>query len=332
MSHRLTSWKVALSTLAAFALGSAPVSHAFIATPADSPEVRVTVTRKALPAVDNPATWIPGATTTRPLAAGQRMYLWSTGLSLANVNAGDNVGNTFSLFCTNSAGKVAPADGEQGAYWATNWVYPDGNAITPTLRWTFIAPAADTYTCRLAVTSYSDSPKAIGDQMKVSAGASIASTTAFNRNDRWTLPATSETTVSDGKQKQTLGVSWTPQNSGNLIVVQDAAITTCKYNSNVPGCSGGQSGVRESKAETWISVQPQSCSKPDIESEHARRTITNAEHHLTITRSLTVTPEQFAGCPTLRLSLYVRNNGGNPVLIEGGLAKGMAATHGVALQ
>jgi hypothetical protein len=63
-----------------------------------------------------------------------------------------------------------------------------------------------------------------------------------------------------------------------------------------------------------------------------RNDISTTKHHLTVANTLYLTESQFAGCAKLRVTLKIRNVGGNPILVHGGLVTGVAATHGVVFE
>ncbi|MET8413662.1 hypothetical protein ABZV34_37490 [Streptomyces sp. NPDC005195] len=304
-----------------------------LASPASavSPTFEYEVTRTAAAYRD-----IPGTDVTFTAAAGEKSYLWSRNLSVANVTAlgsGDNIGSTVAVRCGHSDGTALPADSEAGAYWAANLVPPGERSVSPALRWVFTAPGAGSYKCLLSVTSYSTIIQG-GRRvtMKVPAGAELTRGT-YASTARWTLPATSAVVIARGATQTTLGYTYTPGSGDDVTVVQDAALTTCVAGSTI--CAGGSTAYTGTQAETWIEAQPQNpdgskCGEP-ITGPVAQWSISTAKHHQTATNVLHLVRSQLGGCTQLRVSLKLSNAEGNPLNLHGGYASGqIAATHGLA--
>ncbi|MFJ4779886.1 hypothetical protein [Streptomyces sp. NPDC088762] len=279
---------------------------------------------------------VPGTDITFDAAAGERSFLWSRYFSTEPVPAlssGDNIGNTFAIRCRNADGTALPTGTESGAYWAANLVPPGEASLTAGLRWLFIAPADGSYTCRLSIVSYS-SIIANGRSvtMRVPAGAELARA-AYSAMSRWTLLDGSGTVVERGTTVSTSGSTNTPAGGDNIVVYQDAALSTCAAGSGI--CPGGTDAYTYTRAETWVEAQPRNpdgalCGEP-VKSPVAQWNITNAKHHQTVTNTLRMTRSQLGGCTQIRMTLKVRNVDGNPLNIHDGYASGtIAATHGVA--
>jgi hypothetical protein len=299
---------------------------------AAAPEFRYDVTSNA-----GPYREIPGVTQTFQAAAGEASYLYTRNLSVENVtslSSGDNVGNTIAIYCRNSNG--TSFTGERGAYWASNLVPPGERRVTPTLRWLFVAPAAGTYTCVGAITSYStiivNGRRVI---MRIPAGAELVRG-VYPNNRRWTLPVASERTVARGSTVTTLGTTFVPAvpSATRIAITQDTALTTCKPGSSI--CSGGSSNYSGTSVSTWIEAQPQTATGAACgtlrSSTAANRFISTPKHHLTATNTLYLTKADLGGCAQMRVSLKVRNVDGNPVLIHGGTSGAIARTHGVGFE
>lgn len=279
---------------------------------------------------------IPGTEVLFTAAEGEKSYLWSRNLSVANVTplgSGDNIGSTLAVRCSYSDGGALPADTESGAYWAANLVPPGEKSISPALRWVFTAPTAGTYNCRLSVTSYStivQNGRSV--TMQVSAGGELARG-VYRSTARWTLPDASAVVIARGSTQTTLGYTYMPGNDDDITVVQDAALTTCAPGSTI--CAGGSTAYAGTQAETWIEAQPQNpdgtkCGNP-INGSVAKWNISTAKHHQTATNVLHLTKSQLGGCTQIRTSLKVRNVDGNPLNLHAGYASGqIAATHGLA--
>ncbi|MFC7545237.1 hypothetical protein [Plantactinospora sp. GCM10030261] len=303
-------------------------------TTAAAPEFRYQVTRNA--------TYqdVPGSTITfTATSAGDQSYLWTRNLSTGNVTSlgsGDNIGNTFAIRCRDAAGVALP--GESGAYWATNLVPPGETSVTPTLRWLFVAPSAGTYTCRISISSYSTiivNGRSV--TMRIPAGAELARA-VYPKSGRWTLQSADLALVGRGNTLTTLGANFAPNVAGadRIAITQDAAVTTCKQGSTITGCSGGSSGYSGSTVTTWIEAQPQTSTGAACgtvqRSSAVTRGISTAKHHLSVTNTLYLTESQLGGCAKVRVSLKLRNDAGNPVVVHAGTVGGMAATHGVAFE
>jgi hypothetical protein len=282
---------------------------------------------------------IPGTATTFSAAAGEPLYLWARNLSVRSettLGPGDNIGNTFAIACRDGSGDPVP--GERGAYWAANLVPPQETTVVPTLRWLFVAPDNGRFTCGLTVSSYStivDGGREV--IMKIPRGAEL-SRAAYPRATRWTLQAPDAATVSDGATLTTLGATFAPAIGGanRIAVTQDAALTTCKAGSTIPGCTGGSTAHPGTTVRTWVEGRPQTstgatCGTP-LRSPPVTRSISTAKHHLTATNTLYLTEAQLAGCTRIRVTLKIQHVAGNPVRVHGGLTGGLAATHGVAFE
>lgn len=292
------------------------------------------VTRNAAPYRD-----VPGTAVTFSAAAGDASYLWARNLSVRNVTplaAGDNVGNTFAIDCRDATNQSVP--GERGAYWAANLVPPGEKSLTPTLRWRFVAPTDGTYTCLIRITSYSTI--ITGGRtvtMAIASGATLARA-AYPHSASWTLQARDATTIRAGSTVTTLGAGFSTAvgDANRIAVTQDAALSTCKQQSSIEGCSGGSSQHAGSTVRTWIEASPSTSTGAacgtTLSSTPVDRFISTAKHHLTATNTLYLNESQLAGCPTMRLTLKIRVLSGNPVRLHAGLAVGMAATHGVAFE
>lgn len=290
------------------------------------------VKRNATPYQD-----IPGTEVLFTAAEGEKSYLWSRNLSVANVTplgSGDNIGTTVAIRCRTSDGALLPVDSESGAYWAANLVPPGEKSLSPALRWVFTAPAAGTYNCRLSVVSYSTiTQNGHSVTMRVPAGAEL-SRGVYAATARWTLPATSASVIARGSTQTTLGYTYEPGDGDDITVVQDAALTTCAPGSSL--CAGGSTAYSGTQAETWIEAQPQD---PDgtkcggtMAGPVAKWNISTAKHHQTATNTLRLTRTQLGGCSRVRVSLKVRNADGNPLNLHAGHAsEQIAATHGLAL-
>ncbi|MFF5976778.1 hypothetical protein ACFY7C_35265 [Streptomyces sp. NPDC012769] len=313
-------------TLAGAVFGTAPAS-------AVSADFEYEVGVNAGPYVD-----VPGTAITFDAAAGERSFLWSRYFSTEPVDAlsaGDNIGNTFAIRCQGADGTALPSGTETGAYWAANLVPPGETRLTTALRWVFIAPADGSYTCRLSIVSYSSIIKnGRTVTMRVPAGAELARKT-YAATARWTLPADKGTTVARGITATTLGYTYTPSaTDSDFVVYQDAALTTCVYNSSI--CSGGTSAHTGTVVDTWVEAQPQNasgvaCGGP-IAGPVSRWNITDDKHHQTAANTLKLTKAQLGGCTQVRTTLKVRNVSGNPVNIHDGHAsQTIAATHGAGI-
>jgi hypothetical protein len=322
---------LAIAGLAAGTILAVPAAPAAVA----APEFRYEVTRTAAQVLD-----IPGTAVTFDARTGETAYLWARNLSTRNVTAlraGDNIGNTFVLQCRNSSGDLLP--GQRGAYWAANLVPPDERAVTPTLRWLFVAPDNDRFTCQLGIVSYStiiENGRTV--TMRIPAGAELARA-EYPNTARWTLQSSDAATVRDGATLTTLGATFTPAVAGadRIAVTQDAALTTCKAGSGVPGCSGGSAANPGSTVRIWIEGRPQTGSGAAcgvlLRSPAVTRFISTAKHHLTATNTLYLTESQLDGCAQIRLTLKTQHVSGNPFRVHAGLAfGGLAATHGVAFE
>ncbi|WP_324800175.1 hypothetical protein SJX93_32155 [Streptomyces cyaneofuscatus] len=315
---------------AVLVMASAGVLSSATGASATSADFEYEVTRKAVAYVD-----IPETAMVFTAAAGEKSYLWSRNLTVANVTplgSGDNIGTTAAVRCGYSHGGALPAEAEAGSYWAANQVPPGEASVSPALRWVFVAPTAGTYTCRLSVVSYSSiiqNGRTV--TMKVPAGAELDRAVYANAA-RWTLPAGSATVIARGTTQTTLGYTYVPTGGDNITLVQDAALTTCVPNSAI--CGGGSTAYDGTKAETWIEVQPQNadgtkCGDP-ISGPVAKWSISSAKHHRTATNAFHLIRSQLRGCTHIRATLKVKNTDGNPVNLHAGRASGqIAATHGL---
>ncbi|WP_424215864.1 hypothetical protein ACN20G_27320 (plasmid) [Streptomyces sp. BI20] len=281
---------------------------------------------------------IPGTEITFDAKAGDRSYLWSRNLtasSLTPLALHENIGHTFAVRCANADGTAFPESTEAGAYWAANLTPPAEKSLNPGIRWMFTAPHDGAFTCRLSVVAYStvvDGGKPV--TMRIAAGAELGRLPVpSDSGARWTLPKESGRTVTAGTTASTLGYTLTPRPDRDLTIVQDANLSTCTAKSAL--CGGGTAAHKGTRAETWIEARPQNADGTDcgalVKGPVAKWNITDDRHHQTATNTLTLTPEQAAGCARIRTTLKVANTEGNPVLIHAGLASnGIAATHGTA--
>lgn len=314
--------------------GAGGVEASTASTLAGAPEFLYQVTQQAV--YQN----IPGTTITfTAAAAGDQSYLWTRNLSTENVTSlgsGDNIGNTFAIRCRDAAGVAIP--GESGAYWATNLVPPGETSVAPTLRWLFVAPAAGTYNCRISISSYSTIiANGRSVTMRIPAGAELARA-QYPKAARWTLQSADLAMVGQGSTLTTLGATFAPGVAGadRIAITQDAAVTTCKQDSTITGCSGGSSAYSGSTVTTWIEAQPQTSTGAACgtvqQSSAVTRGISTAKHHFSLANTLYLTESQLGGCAKIRVTLKLRNEAGNPVVVQAGTVGGMAATHGVAFE
>ncbi|WP_189172044.1 hypothetical protein [Pilimelia anulata] len=276
---------------------------------------------------------IPGTAITFPARAGRAARLVAADLSTRPVTAlaaGDNVGNTFAVSC---AGPKLDRSAEQGAYWATNLVPPGEKGVEPDLRWLFVAPADGEFTCRLRISSYSTI--ITGDRrvtMRIPAGARLTRLAAPEAS-RWTLPAADATRVAGGESARVLRAVYPlPDGDAAVRVGQDAALSTCKANSSIPGCAGGSADVDGSVVDTSIEVRPRAADGADCGADLAppEHRISTAKHHLSATNTVDLPRERLRGCTSVEVALLVKHLSGNPVLIHAGTSAGNAATRGFA--
>ena len=263
---------------------------------------------------------IPGLEVTFQANAGATTYLRALNLSTTNVTSldlGDNIGNTFWGTCRYSSG--AAVSGVQDHYWASNLVPPAEIAITPQLRWLFVAPISGTYTCEVSVSGYSTiihSGREV--TMRIPAGASLTGQT-YASAEEWKLDGSGSQTINVGNTVETLEHTYNLEESSDLTLDADIAISTCKYLSSI--CSGGQSGILGSSAKIQIEAQPiltggASCGSA-ILSSPVTRWISSPKHHLTMNNSLTIDAASLSGCDEVEVKIKVSALDGNPIYLHG---------------
>ncbi|GGK37427.1 hypothetical protein GCM10010124_32780 [Pilimelia terevasa] len=275
---------------------------------------------------------VPGTELRVDARAGEAFRLTAQDLSARPVSAlaaGDNVGNTFAVSC---AGPQLGPGAELGGYWAANLVPPGEEQVTPELRWLLVAPTAGAYRCGLKVSAYStivDAGRKVA--MRIPAGARLTREKAPGA-DRWTLAAADLRLVGAGESVRVLEAVYPVRGGAGVRVVQDAALSTCKATSSIPGCAGGSADFDGSTVDTWVEVRARAadggdCGAPALAPEHR---ISTAKHHLSATHTAEVPGSRLAGCARVEVALVVRHLSGNPVLVHAGTSAGHAATRGFA--
>ncbi|GAA2518097.1 hypothetical protein [Pilimelia columellifera] len=281
---------------------------------------------------------VPGSEITFTAAEDAASYLWTEGLEISAVDQlglGDNIGNTARIRCD---GPGLIDTGVRGSYWATNMVPPTETALTPVLRWLFIAPQDGDYTCRISMASYSTIIKDGREvSMRLAAGARLTRAVYANAA-RWGLYGGANELVKAGQTKVTLRSTFLPTVAAadQIVVVQDAALTTCKANSSIKGCAGGVSRNPGTTVRSWIEAQPKHADGSDCgrswRGEQRQQTFSSAKHHAHSTSLIRFAESKLAGCAGVRLSLSLQHVSGNPFVLHRTFFEGIVGSHGVALE
>ena len=288
---------------------------------------------------------VPGTKLDFDATQGQPSYLWTRNVSVGNVSAlaeHKNIGVTTAIRCMYADGRALPADIESGAYWAANLVPPGETLLTPSVRWTFVAPTTDRYRCRVSVLGYATW---IGTgnsvAMQVEPGAELARA-AHSGMSRWTLEE-EPAALTPGSTKSFLDHVYVPQGTERIAIVMDANMTSCNNdkdgvppNYGIDTCAGQEDPTGHyTDAATWSEAQPvkadgSACGTP-LTSARAEWHITERKHHQTATNTLYLGTAQLGGCDRLRVALKVSNTAGNRLQVHSGYgSQRIAKTHATA--
>ncbi|MFF1275704.1 peptidase inhibitor family I36 protein [Streptomyces marokkonensis] len=290
---------------------------------------------------------VPGTKLEFDATQGQSSYLWTRNVSVGNVSAlGEhkNVGVTTAIRCSYADGRALPTDKESGAYWAANLVPPGETVLTPSVRWTFVAPTTDRYRCRVSVLGYASWIGAGNSvAMQVEPGAELARA-VHSGMSRWTLAdATEPAALTPGSTQSFLDRVYVPQGSERIAIVMDTNMTSCNNdkdgvtpNYGIDACAGAEDPVAHyTNATTWIEAQPlradgSTCGAP-LTSALATWHITERKHHQTATNTLYLGTSQLGACDRLRVALKVSNTSGNRLQVHSGyISQRIARTHATA--
>ncbi|MBK3623432.1 peptidase inhibitor family I36 protein [Streptomyces sp. MBT49] len=289
---------------------------------------------------------VPGTKLEFDAAAGAKSYLWSRDVSVRNLTSlaeHRNVGVTAALRCMYADGRALPSGYETGSYWAANFVPTVDTALLPSVRWTFIAPTADRYRCRISVLPYATWIDADDTAtMRVEAGATLARA-VYSAMDRWSLGGADPAALTPGTTTSVLDHVYTPGGTGDIAIVMDANVTSCNNdkdgvspNYGIDDCSDpADPTAHHTKASTWIEAQPQKsdgtrCGSP-LKSAVASWNISERKHHQTATNSLYLTTADLGSCDRVRVSLKVSNTEGNRLQVHAGPAsQNIVKTHALA--
>lgn len=289
---------------------------------------------------------VPGTKLEFDATAGQKSYLWSRDVSIRNLTSlaeHRNVGVTAAFRCMYADGRALPSGYETGSYWAANFVPTVETALLPSIRWTFTAPTADRYRCRISVLPYATWINATDTAtMRVEAGATLARA-VHSGMDRWTLGGAEPAALAPGATTSILEHVYAPSGTDSIAVVMDANVTSCNNdkdgvspNYGIDACTDpADPTAHHTKASTWIEAQPEKsdgtrCGSP-LKSAVASWNISERKHHQTATNTLYLSTAQLGACDRLRVSLKVSNTEGNRLQVHAGLAsQNIAKTHGLA--
>ena len=266
-----------------------------------------------LPVTDGSGPQVDLYTQTVDLAAGDRLYIASTPIAMANGSWGSgsptNVGVTTRIICTTGGVQVMNVHhGENNT--------PTYAKTYPVVRGMLVAEEAGSYACTLQGRAYSTA-WAPGMGIRVLGSPGFTTQVVDGASRAWT---DADTAVLPGESVAKMVTTLTGVSGQNVTAIADAQFTICKTVGNYPPLCLDENDAVSMTIKTRLELQPLdagggACGAKYV-GPYVQVDISVAVHHKTVANQLAAYVS--SGCPNAQVSLVVTNVAGNIAVSHGG--------------